>query len=65
MSDNFKSLYLDAYWVVRAVLELAEYGLKSPHPLWSQLNELIEVCDTMEKSLNIANRTDSFKKETE
>ena len=58
---NFKELYENAYWIVRAVLETAETHLVSPHPLWSQLNELIEVCDGMEKRLDIANPTDAFK----
>ena len=58
---NFKQLYENAYSVVRAVLETAETQLVSPHPLWSQLNELIEVCDRMEKTLDIANPTNAFK----
>ena len=59
--SDFQKSYLDAYWVIRAVLETAEHGLSSPHCLWSNLNELIEVCDRMEQELNIANPTDAFK----
>lgn len=62
---DYKKLYEQAYWNVRAVLEDADLNLQSPHPLWSTLNELIETCDTMEKTLEIANPTDSFKYEKE
>ena len=62
--DHFKS-YLYAYQVVRSVLETAEQSLQTPHPLWSSLNELIEVCDRMEKELQIANPTDAFKHKKE
>jgi hypothetical protein len=60
---DYKQLYEHAYYNIRAVLEIAEYELVSPHPLWSSLNELIETCDTMEKTLNIANPTNAFKYE--
>ena len=58
---DFEQLYAHAYRTVRAVLENAEWSLTSPHPLWSELNELIEVCDAMEKALDIPNPTDAFK----
>ena len=59
--SDFAKLYLDAYWVVRSVLETAEHSLQTPHPLWSELNELIEICDRMEKELEIENTLDSFR----
>lgn len=55
--------YADAYRVVRAVLETAEITLQTPHPLWSDLNDLIEVCDRMERELQIANPTNAFKQQ--
>ena len=57
---DFKQAYEDAYWVLRAVIETASFSLTSPHPLWGELNELIEVRDRMEKTLDIANRSDIF-----
>lgn len=59
---DFQKSYLDAYQTVRAVLEIAEHKLETPHSLWSELNELIEVCDRMERELKIANPTNAFKK---
>lgn len=60
--NDFRQRYEDAYWVVRKVLENACFSLESPHTLWSDLNELIEVCDSMERVLEIANPTDAFKR---
>ena len=57
---DFQQAYEDAYWIVRAVLETASFSLTSPHPLWGDLNELIEVRDRMEKTLDIANPSDVF-----
>jgi hypothetical protein len=59
--EKLKQRYEHAYRVVREVLETAETSLESPHPLWMSLNELIEVCDGMEKQLDIANPTSAFK----
>uniref|UniRef100_UPI0040474EE3 hypothetical protein n=1 Tax=Flavobacterium sp. TaxID=239 RepID=UPI0040474EE3 len=61
MNNNYEKSYLNAYQVVRAVLETAERSLQSPHPLWLELNDLIEICDRMEKDLQIANSTNAFK----
>ena len=61
MNEQFAKSYLDAYQVVRAVLETAEHSLQTPHPLWSELNDLIEVCERMERELQIANPTNAFK----
>ncbi len=47
-----------AYWNIRRSLETARNSLVSPHPLWSDLNELFEDIDRMEQFLNIANRMD-------
>ena len=47
--------YEYAYWKVRAVLEDAKFNLPSPHPMWGNLNELIEVLDRMEQVLDIPN----------
>ena len=58
--NDFRQAYEDAYWIVRQVLETAEFALVSPHPLWSELNELIEVRDRMEKILKIANPSNAF-----
>ena len=62
---NFKQAYEDAYWVLRAVIETASISLTSPHPLWGELNELVEVRDRMERTLDIANRSDVFALEAE
>ena len=49
------------YWQVRAVLETAQSALIEPHPLWSDLNELMEQMQPIEKELGIANGWESTK----
>ena len=55
MSTDLSKHYEHAYWKIRAVLENAHDNLPSPHVLWGDLNELLEVLDGMEKLLNIPN----------
>ncbi len=47
------------YWNVRRTLETAQLCLTSPHPLWSELNELMETCTWLERVLEIANPRES------
>ena len=53
--DLMQKHYEHAYWKIRAVLEDAEHDLPSPHPMWGNLNELLEVLDGMEDLLDIPN----------
>lgn len=55
MSIDLIKEYEYAYWKIRYVLEDAIWMLPSPHPMWGNLNELIEVLDEMEERLNIPN----------
>ena len=43
------------YWKIRAVLQTSKDFLESPHPLWSDVNELPEICAELEIILNIPN----------
>lgn len=43
------------YWDLRAALETAQLTLHEPHPLWSELNELMESMPSLEKQLDISN----------
>jgi hypothetical protein len=47
------------YWNLRAVLEVAQDTLQSPHELWGYLNECFEDIDRIEQSLGIANKMKS------
>lgn len=51
-----KELLEICYWKIRATLTVANAMLQSPHPLWSELNELIESMDSLENCLDIPNR---------
>ena len=55
MNNDLLKHYEHAYWKIRAVLENAHDNLRSPHVLWGDLNELLEVLDGMEKRLSIPN----------
>lgn len=54
--ERLRTTLTDGYWNVRHVLECANGVLPSPHPLWSELNELMETCSSFEKILDIPNR---------
>lgn len=54
--ERLRTTLTDGYWNVRHVLECANACLVSPHPLWSELNELMETCSSFEKILDILNR---------
>lgn len=49
------------YRNVRAVLETAQAALVEPHPLWSDLNEIMEQMPRIEKDLGIVNCWESTK----
>jgi hypothetical protein len=49
------------YWNLRAALDSAQLTLHEPHPLWSELNELMESMPTLENYLDISNCWESIK----
>ena len=49
------------YWNLRAALDTAQLTLHEPHPLWSDLNELMESMPTLEDYLDIPNGWESTK----
>jgi hypothetical protein len=49
------------YWNLRAALDTAQLTLHEPHPLWSDLNELMESMPRLENYLAIPNGWESTK----
>lgn len=58
--NRYKEFTKRAYWNMRAAIESAQHCLISPHPLWSELNEIMENLDGAEKLLDIPNRWESM-----
>ena len=49
------------YWNLRAALDTAQLTLHEPHPLWNDLNELMESMPRLEDYLDIPNGWESTK----
>ena len=58
---NSDKLLEHIYWNLRSALDIAQLTLHEPHPLWSELNELMESMPRLEDYLDIPNGWESTK----